>query len=218
MTLEPDQIDLEGLPRAVGGGFKREAVEELLGRVQSEYAQLNEEHRRLKEELDRRERATNAADEPAAATPAPAAKPESPAEPAGRVAEPPRREPDDLARFLLASALRASRETREAARQECETMLKKTRVRSASLEKQMALRSEQLREVTAIISEMRAQMRATLEALETQPDRRPDLVKPAELRPAGASSGLFAVRAPRRRGTAAKGAGGQAPGGLEAAS
>src|SRR5690242_11707337 len=111
--LEPDQIDVEGLPRAVGGGFEREAVEELLSRVQSEYAQLYEEHERLKDELDRRNGATDA---PAAATPP------TPV-PAGRVAEPPRRELDDLARVVLSSALRAARETREAARQECETML-----------------------------------------------------------------------------------------------
>src|SRR5205085_12405968 len=92
VTLEPDQIDVEGLPRALGGGLEREPVEELLGRVQSEYAQLYEEHDRLKEELARRERATSAVAEPAAATPAPAPEPESPPEPAGRVAEPPRRE------------------------------------------------------------------------------------------------------------------------------
>jgi cell division septum initiation protein DivIVA len=217
VTLEPDQIDVEGLPRAVGGGFEREAVEELLTRVQAEYAQLYKEHERLKEELDRRDEARNAAVEPAAATQAPAPEPETPPERAGRVAESPGRELDDLARVVLSSALRAARVTREAARQECETMLKKTRARNAAIEKQMALGSGQLRELAALMSEMRAQMRATLETLGTEPSPI-DLVEPAELSSAGESTGLFAVARPEAARNGGEGTGGQPPGGLEAAS
>ena len=49
MGLEPHEIDLDGLPRTIGGGLKREPVEELLRRVQWEYSQLYYEHKRLKE-------------------------------------------------------------------------------------------------------------------------------------------------------------------------
>jgi hypothetical protein len=54
MALEPEAIDLEGLPRTIGGGLKREPVEELLKRVQWEYSQLYYEHKRLKTEFERR--------------------------------------------------------------------------------------------------------------------------------------------------------------------
>ena len=53
MALEPDAIDLEGLPRTIGGGLKREPVEELLKRVQWEYSQLYYEHKVLKDGLER---------------------------------------------------------------------------------------------------------------------------------------------------------------------
>jgi chromosome segregation ATPase len=51
MTLEPNEIDLDALPRTIGGGLKREPVEELLKRVQWEYSQLYFQQKRLKEEL-----------------------------------------------------------------------------------------------------------------------------------------------------------------------
>ena len=35
MALEPDKIDLDALPHAFGGGFKREPVQELLQRISS---------------------------------------------------------------------------------------------------------------------------------------------------------------------------------------
>jgi cell division septum initiation protein DivIVA len=58
MALEPKAIDLGGLPRTIGGGLKREPVEDLLNRVQREYSQLYYEQKRLKEELERRDRET----------------------------------------------------------------------------------------------------------------------------------------------------------------
>ena len=60
MALEPEAIDLDGLPRTIGGGLKREPVEELLKRVQWEYSQLYYEHKRLKDELEQRGSAESA--------------------------------------------------------------------------------------------------------------------------------------------------------------
>lgn len=56
----------------------------------------------------------------------------------------PHKEPDELARFLLASAQRTAREEREAARQECELMLKKAARRAKEIEDGAAGRAAEL--------------------------------------------------------------------------
>jgi cell division septum initiation protein DivIVA len=170
MTLEPEAIDLEGLPRAIGGGLKREPVEELLRRVQSEYSQLYYEHKRLKEELERRK----AEPEPRQEVSAPAPESTSAPEPHTAVVGPaPHRDIDDLARVVLASTHRASRELRESARQDCELMLKKVRARIARLETEFernkAERVAELAKANATLLQVREQMKLTLEALVPAP-------------------------------------------------
>ena len=187
MTLQPDAIDLEGLPRTIGGGLKREPVEELLKRVQWEYSQLYYEHKRLKEDLAKR--GTEPREEPKTARPAldpgTRARPET-AEvakevvvegarasapvhstaAAGREARP---DIDDLARIVLASARQASYELRESARRECELMFKNVRARIELLENEFertkALRVSELAELDATLLDVRAQMKAMLEVL-----------------------------------------------------
>src|SRR5579871_247819 len=188
MTLVPDEIDLDGLPRALGGGLKREPVEELLKRVQWEYSQLYYELRAVKDELERggqegssaeerqngaelaplraelarrdarlalleeelrardseltvlRQKVATQLSQPVSAEPSTMQTPEPP----------PRREVDELARLVLASAHKSSQELRQSTRRECELMLSKTRRRvsimEADLERIKALHGGELAE------------------------------------------------------------------------
>jgi hypothetical protein len=162
MALEPETIDLDGLPRTIGGGLKREPVEELLKRVQWEYSQLYYEHKRLKAELEQLggaksallaegqpTGATSAAEPPgtpgrtstasrsdaAKAARGPEDVPVAQPGPDQPVARAPRKELDDLARLVLVAVHRASVELRESSRRDCELMLKKTRERAVDLER-----------------------------------------------------------------------------------
>lgn len=181
LSLQPDEIDLDGLPRTIGGGLKREPVEELLQRVQWEYSQLYYEHKRVKAELSRREpesdpggAAKERAPAPGDATPAPPEHASSRDPSAVPLAGSPRpRDYDELARFVLSAAHRASREMRESTRRECELALKKVRSRVADLESEydqaiVASRTE-LERLESMLLEMREQMRSALEALRPRP-------------------------------------------------
>jgi hypothetical protein len=178
MGLEPSEIDLDGLPRTLGGGLKREPVEELLRRVQWEYSQLYFEHKKLKDtlELSRPEPVDPA--EPAKETPLPTSIPpesQRTAEVAevARFSHAPRREPDEVGRVVLASAYQAAREVRESARHECELMIKKTHARIAALERDFerrkVARAAALVELDAAVHEIREQMRLALESLRPEP-------------------------------------------------
>ncbi len=160
---EPNDIEIEGLPRALVGGLRRSAVQELLRRVQWEYSQLFFEYRKLKEAGEAGQRADEPRAEPVAALAAPEV------EPAAEAAEAPRREPDELARLALAAARRTARELRESARRDCELMLKKARLRVVELEHEFerakASRRAELAELDAMMDDVRAQMRAALQTI-----------------------------------------------------
>jgi cell division septum initiation protein DivIVA len=188
MGLEPNEIDLEGLPRTIGGGLKKEPVEELLRRVQWEYSQLYYEHKRLKDSLEDR---PPAADRPgdlekrtgdlqkrisAATGSAVEVQPVEVQNGAKvevvRHTDQPPRERDELARVVLSSALQASREMRESARRECELILRKARARVVALERDFergaAARVAVLADLDATVHEIREQMRHALETFEPE--------------------------------------------------
>jgi cell division septum initiation protein DivIVA len=217
MTLQPDAIDLEGLPRTIGGGLKREPVEELLNRVQWEYSQLYYEHKRLKEALGKRE--TEPRDEPKPASPAldpgtrarleaadvakevvvegaRASAPVHSTAAAGREARP---DVDDLARIVLASARQASYDLRESARRECELMFKNVRARIELLEKEFertkALRVSELAELDATLLDVRAQMKAMLEVLSPPGPERAITNAAVGREDTGGTSALFPIDA-----------------------
>jgi hypothetical protein len=178
MGLEPHEIDLDGLPRTIGGGLKREPVEELLRRVQWEYSQLYFEHKRLKESgVQPAPERQPPAPQPVAQEPPPPAAPAETqveqVEPVEPVAKRPRREANEVGWAVLASAHRASLELRESARRECDLMLKKARARIVQMEREFERtkqsRATELEELDAMLSEIREQMRATLESLEPEP-------------------------------------------------
>jgi cell division septum initiation protein DivIVA len=77
--------------------------------------------------------------------------------------------PDELARTVLASAQRAAREQREAARHEAERLLKKAAKRAHQLEQESAQDAEdrmsELTRVKEVREEVIAQLRATLAAI-----------------------------------------------------
>ena len=136
MPLTPDEIDAVHLPRATVGGYKARPTADLLNRVSWDYRQIVHQHgvvveeakqlrARLAELEQELQGAKQAADE--------------------------RRDLDELARDVLATAQRAAREVREAARQEAETTLRKARRRGVDAERQLANRRERaLKEIAAL--------------------------------------------------------------------
>jgi hypothetical protein len=215
MTLQPDAIDLEGLPRTIGGGLKREPVEELLKRVQWEYSQLYYEHKRLKEalaglEAEPREKPKPASPEPirapgrvAETRPEPAvvegARAPEPVSRAGEAGRAPHRNLDDLARIVLASARRVSYDLRESARRDCELMFKNVRARIALLESEFerakAVRVSELAELDATLLGVRAKMNAMLEVFSPPVSERAITNGAAGREETGATSALFPVDA-----------------------
>ena len=221
MTLQPDAIDLEGLPRTIGGGLKREPVEELLKRVQWEYSQLYYEHKRLKEVLAKREGEAPEEPKPVSPWPVAALDLDAPAGPeaagaaeaavvdgvpaAGPVSgtatgrREASRDIDDLARIVLSSARQASYDLRESARRECELMFKNVRKRVELLENEFertkALRVSELAELDATLLDVRAQMKAMLEVLSPPGSERAITNAAAGREDNGATSALFPVDA-----------------------
>ena len=183
-TIEHDASHIE-LPRALFGGLKKSAVEDLLRRVASDFNQLERENSRLTERV---EELNSRSLEAGPREPDPQANPEVPAlngdgDPAtaGGSPDPAEeqqgtrspgeslKEPEELATAVLAVAQRAARELREATRLECELMLKKSREHALKFERELEQAQidakAQIDELVAIRSEMRDNLRASLQGL-----------------------------------------------------
>ena len=134
--LKPEDLNLSVLPRGPLGHLKAEAVGELLQHAAWDYREALAENQRLSksvEELGRRAEELTA-------------QVASLEEAVAR-----RKSPDELARSLLASAQRASREERESARRESELILKKASERAEKLEGDAARRgADRLAEIARL--------------------------------------------------------------------
>ena len=152
--LRPEDLNLSALPRSPLGHLKAEAVGELLQRAAWEYRETLAQNKQLTksvEELGRRVEELTA-------------QVASLEEAAAR-----RKDPDELARSLLASAQRTAREQRESARREAELILKKATQRADRLEEDAARRgADRLAEIArleALRDELIARLRGMLETL-----------------------------------------------------
>jgi cell division septum initiation protein DivIVA len=153
-SLRPEDLNISALPRTRLGHLKEEAVAEFLQRAAWDYRSVVAENKRLAktvEELTHRveELSTQLAPLQEAATQ--------------------RKDSDELARTLLASAQRTAREERESARRDCELMLKKAAQRVERMEADVTRRAEarltQLARLEALREEVIARLRSTLEAV-----------------------------------------------------
>jgi len=142
-----NEIDLAALPRAVVGGIKRDAVEDVLRRLQWNNARLAAEQRALQARVDEllRERTE---------------------QPAAQMSH---REVDEVARLALASVQRTARELRESTRLECELMLKKARERVAEYDREHersehASRSE-VERLDRTVQDLRRDLRSVLDTI-----------------------------------------------------
>lgn len=166
MVPKDIQIGIEGLPKTLGGGLKKDAVEDLLRRVQWDYARLYAENEKLKDQIQSIKSASPAA--PVEAPPPPPlvlAEQPAPA-PAAAPAAAPRREPDELARLALSAAHKAAREIRESARQDAEGMIRKARGRAVDAEREYEhlkiVAEAEIEKVARNVQAMREQLHALL--------------------------------------------------------
>jgi cell division septum initiation protein DivIVA len=156
-SLRPDDLSVSALPRSSLGHLKTEAVEELLQRAAWDYREALAQNHQLTNTV---EQLTQRVDELTAEI-------SSLEEKATK-----RKNPDELARALLASAQRKARADREAARQEAELTLKKARKRAESIERDAARLTEQQVHDLARLETFREDVVARLRAwLETVVDR-----------------------------------------------
>jgi hypothetical protein len=152
--LRPEDLTLSALPRSPLGHLKTEAVGELLQRAAWDYRETLGQNQRLSKSV---EELTGRVEELMAQV-------ASLEEAAAR-----RKDRDELARTLLASAQRVAREERESARREAELILKKAARRADELEENVARREAELTsEITrleALRDEILARLRRMLETL-----------------------------------------------------
>lgn len=148
--IRPEDLNLSALPRSPLGHLKAEAVAELLQRAAWDYGEALALNQRLAATL---EMLTQQVEELTAQV-------TSLEEAAAR-----HRDPDEVARTLLASA----REERESARREAELLLKKAARRAARIEREGARdvegRMSELTRIKELREEVIAQFRATLAAI-----------------------------------------------------
>jgi cell division septum initiation protein DivIVA len=151
VPIEDEDFDLSRLPRNPFGGVKAEAVSDLLKRAAWEHRKMRGRDEQLSRSVEELTRRTAELEVQVASLEAVAAE---------------RREPDELALALLASARRSARELRESARREGELLLKKARERAREIgggaQKRASANLTKLEEVRAQII---ADLRSTLEAL-----------------------------------------------------
>jgi hypothetical protein len=153
-SLEPDDLDISKLPRGPLGHLKAYAVADLLQQAAEAQRETLADKQRLATTVQAltariaQLEAQVAAHEEAAAQ---------------------RKDSDQLAGTLLASAQRAAREARESARQEAELTLKKAARRAAQVEDDAVRAAEQrlseLARIEALREEVAARLRATLGAI-----------------------------------------------------
>lgn len=152
--LRPEDLDPSALPRSALGHLKTDAVDELLKRAAWDYREALAQNQRLGTEV---EELTQRIEELSGLV-------TSLEELVAR-----RKDPDDLARTLLASAQRTAREERESARREGELVLRKATRRAEKIEEEVTRRhADRLSEISqleALRDEIGARLRGLLETL-----------------------------------------------------
>lgn len=153
-SLRPDDLSVSSLPRSPLGHLKTEAVEELLQRAAWDYREVLGQNHQLTIQVDQLTRRLDGLTAEIGSLEEAATK---------------RKNTDELARALLASAQRAARAERDAARQEAESTVKKARTRAERIEKDVARRTEQqldeLARLEALRENLIKELRAFLEDL-----------------------------------------------------
>ena len=154
MPLDPKEISAAGLPRSPLGGYKAGPTVELLKRVAWDYMQLVHECAKHAETVERLTRRTDELEAQVAAL---------------QTLLDGHKDPDELARTLLAMAQRAAHELRESTRSEGEATLKKARVRAQEIESEAQKRiSASMADVTQLKQlreRVRAQLHETLDSM-----------------------------------------------------
>jgi colicin import membrane protein len=145
-SLRPEDLNLAALPRNRLGHLKEEAVAELLQRAAWGYRKALAEKQRLERTVEELTQRTDELSEQVASLETAAAR---------------YKDPDELARVLLVAARRTAREEREAARQECELMLKKAARRAEQVQEEAA-------KITAAAEAEASALVAAVEARELQ--------------------------------------------------
>lgn len=157
MLLDPEEINAAGLPRSPLGGYKAGPTEELLKRVAWDYGQLVNEHAKHAKQAETVERLTRRTDELEAQVASLQALLDG------------HKDPDELARTLLAAAQRAARELRESARSDGEAILKKARTRAQEIESEAQKRSgasvAEVTQLKELRERVRDQLRETLDSM-----------------------------------------------------
>ncbi|HEU5477034.1 MAG TPA: DivIVA domain-containing protein [Gaiellaceae bacterium] len=155
MSIQPEDLTVSGLPRSpLPGGIKADAAADLLQRAAWDYSTVLAQARQLAETVEEQARRIEELEAQIASLEAEAAA---------------RKDPDELAHRLLASAHRTAREEREEARRESELLLKKAERRAERIEQEARRRVEgeisQLEQLNALRQELSGGLRSTLEAI-----------------------------------------------------
>ena len=149
-SLRPEDLNISALPRSPLGHLKTEAVEELLQRAAWDYREVLAQNHQLSTKVEQLTQRVDELTGEIGSLEEAAAK---------------RKNPDELARALLAAAQRTARAERDAARQEAESTLKKALKRADRIEKDVARRTEQHLDELARLQELREDVIKQLRAL-----------------------------------------------------
>jgi cell division septum initiation protein DivIVA len=147
MPLDPKEISAASLPRSPLGGYKAGPTAELLKRVAWDYMQLVHKDAKHAETVERLTRRIDELEAQVAAL---------------QTMLDGHKDPDELARTVLAMAQRTSRELREAARSEGEAALKKARARAEELESEAQKRVDAAEAEVTQLKQLREGVRAQL--------------------------------------------------------
>lgn len=154
MPLRPEDLDVSALPHSPFGGVKADATAELLRRAAWEYREALAQNARLTRTVEELNARIQELEAQLASL---------------EVASAGRKDPDELARALLASAQRLAREQREAARHESELLLKKVRARAREIENEARKRADayraELRRLQVLRAERAGELRQAVEAV-----------------------------------------------------
>lgn len=152
--LRPEDLNLSSLPRTPLGHLKTDAVGELLQHAAWDYREALAENQRLTKSVEDLVRRVEELTAQVATLEEAAAR---------------WKNPDELARSLLAAAQRTAREEREAARREGELILKKAAERAEKLEEDAARRGAhslaEIARLEALRDELLGRFRGMLETL-----------------------------------------------------
>ncbi|HEX7525393.1 MAG TPA: DivIVA domain-containing protein [Gaiellaceae bacterium] len=154
MPLDPKEISAAGLPRSPLGGYKAGPTVELLKRVAWDYMQLVHECAKHAETVERLTRRTDELEAQVASL---------------QTLLDGHKDPDELARTVLAMAQRAARELRESTRSEGEATLKKARARAQEIEseaqKRISASAADVTQLKQLRERVRAQLHETLDSM-----------------------------------------------------